>query len=44
MRSFGRDARLRFSRIIAGTPTLVAAINVVVTGVLAALIATPIEI
>lgn len=39
MRSYGPDARLRLSRILAGTPNLVAAINVVVAGVLAALIA-----
>ncbi|HEX9412850.1 MAG TPA: hypothetical protein VF916_05055 [Ktedonobacterales bacterium] len=39
MRSFGLGYRFSFSRILAGTPTLVGAINVVVTGVLAALIA-----
>ncbi len=39
MASFGLNATLRFSRILAGTPTVVGAINVVVVGVLAALIA-----
>ncbi len=39
MRSYGLNARLRLSRILAGTPTLVAAINVVVVGVLATLVA-----
>jgi uncharacterized membrane protein len=37
--SYGYDARLRFSRLLAGTPNVVAAINIVVVGVLAALIA-----
>jgi hypothetical protein len=37
--SYGQGARLSFSRIIAGTPHLVAAINIVLVGVLAALIA-----
>jgi len=36
---YGANQTLRFSRIVAGTPTLVGAINVVVVGVLAALIA-----
>lgn len=36
--SYGFDARLRLSRFLAGTPNLVAAINVVVVGVFAALI------
>ncbi|HKS71357.1 MAG TPA: hypothetical protein VJQ45_13115, partial [Ktedonobacterales bacterium] len=39
MRSYGLDQRLRLSRILAGTPNFVAAINVVVVGVLGALIA-----
>ncbi|HEU4783106.1 MAG TPA: hypothetical protein VFS83_07200 [Ktedonobacterales bacterium] len=39
MLSYGLNARLRLSRFLAGTPNLVAAINVVVVGVLAALIA-----
>jgi hypothetical protein len=40
MRSFGMgDHGPRVSRILAGTPTLVAVINIVVVGVLAALIA-----
>lgn len=40
MRSYGLgDHRLRFGRVLGGTPNLVAAINVVVVGVLAALIA-----
>jgi hypothetical protein len=39
MRSYGLNARLRVSRVLAGTPNLVAAINIVVVGVLAALIA-----
>lgn len=39
MASYGLNAILRVSRILAGTPTLVGAINVVVVGVLAALIA-----
>lgn len=39
-RSYGLgDHRLRLSRILAGTPTLVGAINVVVVGVFAALVA-----
>ncbi|HEX5546682.1 MAG TPA: hypothetical protein VFX24_04675 [Ktedonobacterales bacterium] len=36
---YGANQTLRVSRIVAGTPTLVGAINVVVVGVLAALIA-----
>ena len=39
MLSYGLNARLRLSRFLAGTPNLVAAINVVVVGVFAALIA-----
>jgi uncharacterized membrane protein YuzA (DUF378 family) len=39
MQSYGYNATLRLSRILAGTPNVVAAINVVVAGVLAALIA-----
>ncbi|HEV8192630.1 MAG TPA: hypothetical protein VGP82_14285 [Ktedonobacterales bacterium] len=39
MQSYGLNARLRVSRVVAGTPNLVAAINIVVVGVLAALIA-----
>jgi hypothetical protein len=39
MHSYGLNARLRVSRVLAGTPNLVAAINIVVVGVLAALIA-----
>ena len=39
MRVYGEDQTIRLSRILAGTPTLVGAINVVVVGVLAALIA-----
>jgi hypothetical protein len=39
MLSFGLNQRLRLSRFLAGTPNLVAAINIVVAGVLAALIA-----
>jgi hypothetical protein len=39
MASFGLGARLRLSRILAGTPNIVAAINIVVFGVLAALVA-----
>jgi ABC-type transport system involved in cytochrome bd biosynthesis fused ATPase/permease subunit len=39
MQSYGYNARFRFSRILAGTPNIVAAINVVVFGMLAALIA-----
>ncbi len=39
MLSYGLNARLRLSRFLAGTPNLVAAINVVIIGVLAALIA-----
>ena len=38
MLSYGLNQRLRLSRFLAGTPNLVAAINVVVAGVLAALI------
>ena len=39
MFSYGMNQRLRFSRFLSGTPNLVAAINIVVAGVLAALIA-----
>ena len=39
MASYGLNASLRLSRILAGTPTLVGAINVVVAGVLGALVA-----
>lgn len=39
MASYGLNATLRVSRVLAGTPTLVGAINVVVCGVLGALIA-----
>jgi hypothetical protein len=39
MRVYGDNQPLRFSRIVAGTPILVGAINVVVVGVFAALIA-----
>lgn len=39
MLSYGLNQRLRLSRFLAGTPNLVAAINIVVAGVLAALIA-----
>ena len=39
MASYGVNASLRLSRILAGTPTLVGAINIVVAGVLGALIA-----
>jgi hypothetical protein len=39
MRSYGLNARLRVGRVLAGTPTLVAAIDIVVVGVLAGLIA-----
>jgi hypothetical protein len=39
MASYGLGARLRFSRILAGTPNIVAAINIVVFGVFAALAA-----
>jgi hypothetical protein len=39
MASFGLGARLRLSRILAGTPNIVAAINIVVFGVFAALVA-----
>jgi len=37
--SYGAGARLRLSRILAGTPNLVAAINIVIFGVFAALVA-----
>jgi hypothetical protein len=37
--SYGAGARLRLSRILAGTPNLVAAINIVIFGVFAALLA-----
>jgi hypothetical protein len=39
MASYGPGARLRLSRILAGTPNIVAAINIVVFGVFAALVA-----
>lgn len=39
MRSYGLEQGLRVGRFLAGTPNLVAAINIVVAGVLAALIA-----
>jgi hypothetical protein len=39
MTSYGLNTTMRVSRILAGTPTLVGAINVVVVGVLGALIA-----
>jgi hypothetical protein len=39
MQSYGLNARIRLSRVLAGTPNLVVAINVVVVGVLAALVA-----
>lgn len=39
MRSYGSSHSLTFGRIIAGTPNLVAAINVVLVGALAALVA-----
>jgi hypothetical protein len=39
MRSYGTDARVDLVRVLANTPNLVAAINVVVVGVLAALTA-----
>ena len=39
MFSYGMNQRLRFSRFLSGTPNLVAAINIVVAGVLAALVA-----
>src|SRR5262245_40373156 len=39
MASYGLYARLRLSRILAGTPNIVAAINIVVFGVFAALVA-----
>ncbi|WIG58781.1 MAG: hypothetical protein OJF49_001527 [Ktedonobacterales bacterium] len=39
MQTYGQGNNIRLSRIIAGTPSLVAAINIVVAGVLAALIA-----
>lgn len=39
MQTYGIHQRLRISRVIAGTPTLVGAINVVVVGVFAALVA-----
>jgi hypothetical protein len=38
LQTYGLSADVRFSRFLAGTPTLVAAINVVVAGVLAALV------
>jgi hypothetical protein len=38
LQTYGLSARVRFSRILAGTPTLVAAITIVVAGVLAALV------
>jgi hypothetical protein len=39
MASYGLGARLRLSRILAGTPNVVAAINIVVFGIFAALVA-----
>ena len=39
MASYGLGARLRLSRILAGTPNIVAAINIVIFGVFAALVA-----
>jgi hypothetical protein len=39
MASYGLSARLRLSRILAGTPNIVAAINIVIFGVFAALVA-----
>ncbi len=39
MASYGLNARLRLTSVLAGTPNIVAAINVVVVGVLAALVA-----
>jgi hypothetical protein len=39
MRTYGLGYRFSFGRILAGTPTLVGALNVVVAGVLAALTA-----
>jgi hypothetical protein len=39
MRSYGPGARVNLARILANTPNLVAAINIVVVGVLAALVA-----
>lgn len=39
MRSYGPDVRINFTRVLANTPNLVAAINLVVVGVLAALVA-----
>src|SRR5690348_3263150 len=39
MQTYGPGVRVSLARIIAGTPNLVAAINIVVVGVLAALIA-----
>ena len=39
MASYGPGARLRLSRILAGTPNIVAAINIVIFGVFAALVA-----
>ncbi|HEY7020581.1 MAG TPA: hypothetical protein VH349_05650 [Ktedonobacterales bacterium] len=39
MASYGLGARLRLSRILAGTPNIVAAINILVFGVFAALVA-----
>jgi hypothetical protein len=39
MRSYGLNARMRVSRVVAGTPNLVAAINTVIVGMLTALIA-----
>lgn len=39
MRSYGPGARVNLARVLANTPNLVAAINIVVVGVLAALVA-----
>jgi hypothetical protein len=39
MQSYGSGLRLSFSRVLGGTPSLVAIINVVIAGVIAALIA-----
>ncbi len=39
MRSYGPDVRINFTRVLANTPNLVAAINLVVVGVLAAHVA-----
>jgi hypothetical protein len=44
MQSYGSGLRLSFSRVLGGTPTLVAIINVVIAGVIAALIAEALRI